>query len=125
MALALDAGDFDQRVLVDDGRSAQQRACDGDFVFARELSDQSARRVGEVRQPFGQIGARGERGMRNEAGQHAVKQLDMLGPEFRRTLQEQFGYPPRGVRTAFGIAMPDDLIKPGDQRGRYRHQEHT
>ena len=83
MALALLAGDFDQHLLVDDGRAAQQRTCDGNFVFMRELADQSARRVGEQRQPFGQIGARGEFGMRDEAGQNAVEQLDMIGPEAR------------------------------------------
>ena len=125
MALALDAGDFDQRLLVDDGRSAQQRTRDRDLVLARELSDQAARRVGEQRQPFGQIGARGEFGMRNEAGQNAVEQLDMIGPEIRRPLQEQFGDPPRGVGAALGIAISDDLIKPGDQRCRRQSSKHT
>ena len=40
-----------------------------EFVFARELPDQRAWRVGEDRQPLGQIGARGGFGVRNEAGQ--------------------------------------------------------
>ena len=100
MTLALAAGDFDQRLLVDDGRSAQQRTCDRDLVFARELPDQPARRVGEDRQPFGQIGARGEFGVRDEPDQNAVEQLDMIGPIVRRPLQVQFGDPPRGLGTA-------------------------
>ena len=125
VALALDACDFDQRLLVDDGRPAQQRARDRDLVVARELSDQPARRIGEDRQPFGQIGTHGELGVRNETGQDAVEQLDVVGPEFRRPLQEQLRDPPRGVGAAFGIAMSDDLIKPGDQRCGDVHRKHT
>ena len=125
MILALAAGDFEQRLVVDDGRSAQQRTCDRDLVFARELPDQPARRVGEDRQPFGQIGTRGEFGVRNEAGQDAVEQLDMIGPVVRRPLQVQFGDPPRGLGTTLGIAISDDLIKPGDQRCRDGHPKHT
>ncbi len=116
MALALAAGDFDQRLLVDDGRSAQQRPGDRNLVFARELPDQGARRIGEDRQPLGQIGACGKFGVWNEPGQNAVEQLDMIGPVIRRTLQVQLRDPPRGLGAALGIAISDDLIKPGDQR---------
>ena len=49
MTLALAAGDFEQRLVVDDGRSAQQRTRDRDLVFARELPDQPAGRFGEAR----------------------------------------------------------------------------
>ncbi len=73
--------DFDQHLFVDDRRAAQQRACDGNFVVARELADQTARRVRQHRQPLGQIGARGELGMRDETGQDAVEQIDMIGAE--------------------------------------------
>ena len=118
----LHAGDFDQRLLVDDRRSAQQRTGDRDLVLARELPDQSARRVGEDRQPLGQIGARGKFGVRNEAGQNAVEQIDVIGPEIRRALQEQFGDPPRRLGAALGIAISDDLIEPGDQRCGDCHQ---
>ena len=53
-----------------------------------ELANQSARRVAQQRQPLGQIGARGKFGMRNEAGQHAIEQIDVIGAEARSTLQE-------------------------------------
>ena len=94
------ARDFDQHLFVDDGRAAQQRTCDRDFVLMRELADQPARRVGEQRQPLGQIGARGDFGMRDQAGQDAVEQIDMIGAEIRRALQEQFADPARGIGAA-------------------------
>ena len=113
----LPRGDFDQRVLVDDRRAAQQRPGDRDLVLARELTDQAARRVGEERQPFGQIGPRSEFGMWNETDQNAVKQ----------TRHDRAGNspPPAGYSSAIrraasarrlGIAISDDLIEPGDQR---------
>ena len=93
--------DFDQHLFVDDRRAAQQRPGDRDFVLARELADQTARRVGEQRQALGEIGARGEFGMRDETGQDAVEQIDMIGAETRRTLQEQLADPARGIGAAF------------------------
>ena len=112
-------------LFVDHGRAAQQRPRDRDLVLARELADQPARRVGEQRQPLGQIGARGDFGMRDEIDQDAVEQIDVIGPEIRRPLQEQFGDPPRGLGAAFGIAVLDDLVEPGDQRGGDCHQTHS
>ena len=70
------------------GRSPQQRSRDRNFILVRELPDQFTRRIGQSRQPLGQIGALGEFGMRDEAGQHAVEQLDVIGAEVRGTLQE-------------------------------------
>ena len=84
MALALHAGDFDQYLSSMHGRAAQQRTRDRNFVLMGELSDQAARRVGQQRQPLGQIGARVEFGMRDEAGQDAVEQIDVIGAEIRR-----------------------------------------
>ena len=105
------ARDFDQHLFVDDRRSAQQRACDGNFILVRELADQPARRIGQHRQPLGQFGARGKFGMRNETGQDAVEQIDMIGPEVRRALQEQFADPARGIGAALGVATPDDVVE--------------
>ena len=68
------------------------------------------------RQPFGEIGARGEFGMRNKSDQNAVEQIDMIGLEVRGALQEQFGDPARGFGAALGIATSDDVVEPGDQR---------
>ena len=82
-------------------------------------------RIGEDRQPLGQIRARGEFGVRNEIDQKAVEQIDVIGPKMRRPLQEQFADPPRGLGTAFGIAISDDLIEPGNQRGGDCHQTHS
>ena len=84
-----------------------------------------ARRVGEERQPLGQIGARGDFGVRNEIDQDAVEQIDVIGPEIGGPLQEQFGDPACGLGAALGIAMPDDLIEPGDQRGGDCHRTHS
>ena len=122
MALALRAGDFDQHLFVDDGRSAQQRSCDGNLVLMRELADQPARRIGEQRQPLGQIGARGEFGMRDQTGQHAVEQIDVIGAEVGGTLQEQFADPARGIGAAFRVATTDNVVKFRDQRGRRCHK---
>jgi hypothetical protein len=104
MALALYARDLDQYRLVEHGRSAQQRPGDRDLVLMREPSDQPARRIGEPRQPFGQIGARGDLGVRNQAGQDAVEEIDMIGVEIPRALQKQFAEPARGLGAALWIA---------------------
>ena len=78
-----------------------------------------------TRQPFGQIGARGNLGVRNEIDQDVVEQVDVIGPQIGRPLQEQLADPARGLGAALGIAMPDDFIEPGDQRGCNRHQTHS
>jgi hypothetical protein len=57
MALAPEAGDFNQGGLVDDGRAAQQRAGDQYFFLAGEMSDQPAWRVGKPRQSLGEVSA--------------------------------------------------------------------
>jgi len=126
MTLALDARDLDQCLLVDDGRAAQQRPGNRDFVVARELPDQRARRVGDQRHSLGKLDSRGELGVRNEIDQQAVDQIDVIGfePEPRSVLEEQLRDRPRGLSAALGIAMPDDLIEPGDQRRGGCHQ-HT
>ena len=125
MALALDARDFDQGGLIDQRRPAQQRTRDQDFVLARELADQRAWRVAEHGQPFGQIGARGGFGVRHEIDQNAVEQIDMVGPQVRSPLQEQLGDPASGLGKAPGIALLEDLIEPGDQRGSSRHEHYS
>ena len=122
MALALHARDFDQDFFVDDGRTAQQRTRDRNFVLMGELSDQGARRVGQQRKPFGEIGARGEFGMRDQAGQHAVEQIDVIGAESRSALQEQLADTARGIGAAFGIVASNDFVESRDQRGRWRHE---
>jgi hypothetical protein len=53
-----------------------------------ELSDQPARRVGEQRQPFGELGSRGKIGMGDQAAQYAVEQIDVIGTEAGSPLQE-------------------------------------
>ena len=113
MALALHARDFDQGLFIDDGRSAKQGTCDRDLVLARELPDQGAGGVGEEGQPFGQIGPRGEFGMRNEIDQNAVKQVDVIRSESCSALQEQLGDPSGGLGAATRIAVPDDFDRMG------------
>ena len=82
----------------------------------RELADQAARRIGQQRQPLGQFGARGEFGMRDQTGQDAVEQIDMIGAEARRTLQEQLADPARGIGAALRVATTDNVVKFRDQR---------
>src|SRR6266478_4341634 len=94
MTLALDSCNVDQGALIDDRRSAKQRPCNQYLVLARELPDQSTRRVGNDRQPLCQLDTRGNFGVRNEVDQGAVKQIDVF----------------------------DDFIEPGDQRGCDSHQ---
>ena len=100
MALALVARDLDQHLLVEHGRAAQQRPGDRDLVLMRELADQAARRIGEQRQPFGEIGARGDLGVRDQADQDAVEEIDMIGPEMARALQKQLADPARRIGAA-------------------------
>ncbi len=125
MALALHAGDFDQGLLVDDGRAAQQRTGDRYLVLARELPDQAAGRIVEDGEPLGQCRAHGKFAVRDEIDQDAVEQLDMIGPEIRSARQKQIGDPPRRLGAALGIAISDDLVEPGDQRHGNRHQTHS
>ena len=88
MALAFDTGDLDQRLLIDDGRAAQQRPGDRYLVLARQLPDEAARRVGKDRQPLGQIGTGRRFGVRNQVDQNAVEQIDVIGPEARSPEQK-------------------------------------
>ena len=85
------------------------------------MRDEAAWRVGEDRQPLGQLGTGGGFGVRNEIHQNAVEQIDVIGPEARSPKQEQFGDPPGRLGAAFGIAMLDDLIELGDQGGSECH----
>jgi hypothetical protein len=90
-----------------------------------KLPDQGARCIGEEGKSFGQIGTRGEFGVRNEIDQNAVKQVDVIGPEISRPEQEQFGDPAGCLGTTLGIAMFDEFIKPRDQRRGKCHQTHS
>ena len=121
MILALGARDLDQLRFVDDGRAAQQRTRDRDLVLARELSDQGARRIGELRQPFGEVGAGQDFGIRHQADQDAVKEIDVFGAEMRSALQEQIRDAPRRIGTAFRIVTSNDLVEPGDHQCRSGH----
>ena len=116
MALALHRRDFDQHLFVDHRRAAQQRAGDGNFIFMGELADQTARRVRQQRQAFGQFGALGKFGMRDQAGQDTVEQIDMIGAEARRALQEKLADTARGIGAALGVATTDDVVEFRDQR---------
>jgi hypothetical protein len=117
--------DFDQGLFIDDGRSAKQGTCDRDLVLARELPDQGAGGVGKKGQPLGQIGPRGEFGIRNKINQNAVKQVDVIRPESCGALREQLGDPSGSLGAAPGIAMSDDFVELGDQRPGNRHQTHS
>jgi hypothetical protein len=60
--------------------------------------------------------------MRDQAGQHAVEEIDVVGPEAGRALQEQLAEPPRRIGTTLRVACSNDLVEFGDQRCRCRHQ---
>src|SRR2546423_8020020 len=104
MALALHAGDFDQYLFVDDRRAAEQRTRDRNFVLMGELPDQPARRLDKQREPLGEVSACVEFGMRDEARQDVVEQLDVIGAEIGGTLQEQLADAARGIGAALWIA---------------------
>ena len=116
MILALLGRDFDQHLFVDERRTAQQRACDGNFIVMGELADQTTRRVRQHRQALGQFGALGKLGMRDETGQDTVEQIDMIGAEARRTLQKKLADTARGIGAALGVATTDDVVEFRDQR---------
>ena len=122
MTLALDSCNVDQGALIDDRRSAKQRPRNQYLVLARELPDQPARRVDNDRQPLCQLNTRGNFGVRNEVDQGAVKQIDVIGPQSSNRLEVQLGDPARRLGAAIGIAVFDDFIEPGDQRGCDCHQ---
>ncbi len=115
MALALDARDLEQDLFVEHRRAAQDRPRHQNLVLACEVADQLFRRIGDQRHPLGEFGARDQLGMGNEVDQDLVKEIDMVGPQVRGVLKEQVGDPACGLGAEFGIAIPDDLIKPGDQ----------
>ena len=58
----------------------------------------------------------GDFGVWNQIDQDVVKQIDVVGPEICRILQEQFGNPAARLCLPFGIAIPDDFFETGDQR---------
>ena len=125
MALALHARDLDQRRLGDDRRTAQQGTGDRYLILAHQLVDQRGRRVAEHGQPLGKVGARGDFGVRNEADQDAVEQIDMRGLELRGAGQKQFRNFARGIGAALRIAVFDDVIKSGDERRGHCHEAHS
>jgi hypothetical protein len=65
------------------------------------------------------------RGALPKIDQNPVEQIDMVGPQVRSPLQEQLGDPARGLGKAAGIALPEDLIEPGDERGSNRHEHYS
>src|SRR6266446_1850543 len=101
MTLALDSRNVEQGVLIDDRRSAKQRPRNRYLVLARELPDQSARRIGNDRQSLCQLSTRGYFGVRNEVDQGTVEQIDVIGPQSSSRLE----------------------VQPGDQRGCDCHQK--
>jgi len=113
MALAFHAGDFDQGSLVDHGRPTKQRPSDRYLVLARKLPDQGTWCIGEEGKSFGQIGTRGEFGVRNEIDQNAVKQVDVIGPEISRPEQEQFGDPAAASARRLGSPCLTNSSSPG------------
>jgi hypothetical protein len=112
----------DQGALIEDKRSAKQRPRNQYLILARELPDQSARRIGNDRQPLCQLSTRGKFGVGNEVDQGTVEQIDVIGPQSGSLLEVQLGDPPRRLGAAIGIAVLDDFIEPGDQRGCDCHQ---
>ena len=54
--------------------------------------------------------------MRDETGQDAVEQLDVIGAEARSPLQKKFADAARGIGAARGVATPDDIVEFRDQR---------
>jgi hypothetical protein len=54
--------------------------------------------------------------MRDETGQDAVEQIDMIGAEARRTLQEELADTARGIGAALGVATTDNVVEFRDQR---------
>jgi hypothetical protein len=83
MALALPARDLKQRRLGEHRRTPQQGTGDQNLILARQLIHQRRRRIAQQRQPLGKVNTRSDFGMRNEAGEDAVEQIDMRGPELR------------------------------------------
>jgi len=122
MTLTLDSCNVDQGALIDDRRSAKQRPRNQYLVLASELPDQSARRIGNDRQSLCQLSTRGYFGVRNEVDQGTVEQIDVIGPQSGNLLELQLGDPARRLGAAIGIAVFDDFIEPGDQRGCDCHQ---
>ena len=54
--------------------------------------------------------------MRDETGQDTVEQIDMIGAEARRALQEKLADAPRGIGAALGVATIDNVVEFRDQR---------
>src|SRR6266702_5992769 len=117
MALALQARDFEQNLLSEYRRAAQNRAGYQDLVLARELPDERARRVGDERQPLGQFRPGDRLREWDEVYQQFVEQLDVAGLQSRGVLKKQLGDAAGRLGAALGVAMLDDLVEPGDERG--------
>jgi hypothetical protein len=88
VALAFHARDLDQSGLDDHRRAPQQGTRDQNLILARHLVHQRRRCVAYERQPLGQLYSRSGFGVRNEAGEDAVEQIDMRRPELRGACQK-------------------------------------
>jgi hypothetical protein len=54
--------------------------------------------------------------MRDETGEDTVEQIDMIGAEACRTLQEEFADTARGISATLRVATTDDVVEFRDQR---------
>ena len=60
--------------------------------------------------------------MRDKTGQDTVEQIDMIGAEACRTLQEKLADAARGIGAALGVATTDNVVEFRDQRWRNYHK---
>src|SRR5262249_44235164 len=109
-------GDLEQDLLVKHRRAPQQGPGHQELILTGELSDHHARRIGKLRQPFGELDPRDQFGLWHEVDQDLIEQVDLPRPPGCGVLKEQLGNAARGLSPSFWIPARDDVIESGDLR---------
>jgi hypothetical protein len=102
MLLASRSGILDQRNVVEQTRSLENRAGDVDLIVERQLADHVRWRIRDRREPIGERGARRKFNIGNEVIEHTIEHLNMIAGKMARSKDEKIGNAAECFRPPFG-----------------------
>ena len=121
MRLALGPRDIDQVGLGQPRRLLQHGTGNSDVVILGEPPHRFDRSIAHGRELMSKLGARLGLDFRDQAGENAVEQTDVVLVEMLRAVEEERCDPLQGPRAPLGRAVLEDFLQFGDQRNGDRH----
>ena len=100
MRLALAAGGFDQRLVVEPFRSGQYRTGDLDDIVERQGADGGRRRAADRSEAVGEQRLGRCLDVTHQALEYIVEQFDLLVGKIHRAVDEKIGHPAQGLDAA-------------------------